>query len=117
MPQTVPRKERKEKPVIQTHDPLAPVSSQNSKPQAYKNTQVSQVTTKKPEVHQMSKDEDSSDEELSFQSIVQNKPSPTRVAMFLQECINEMNKDSDEESEEDMMSSEYDTDRSRTGRR
>jgi len=111
MPQLVPRKQKVEQPLIPTHDPLAPVS----KPQAYKNTQVSQVSMKKPEVHKM-KDEDSSDEELSFQSIVQNKPSPSKVAMFLQECINEMNKDSDDDSEEDMMSSEYDTDRSRRRR-
>ena len=108
MPQTVPRKERKEKPVIPTHDPLAPVS----KPQAYKNTQVSAPKRVDPPT----KEDISSDEELSFQSIVQKRPSPSKVAIFLQECINEMNKDSDDDSEEDMMSSEYDTDRSRRRR-
>jgi hypothetical protein len=128
MPQLVPRKQKVEKPVIPTHDPLAPVS----KPQAYKNTQVSMKTTTggsrsahQPEVHTATggsrgahqMEDDSSDEELSLQSIVRDKPSPSKVAMFLQECINEMNKDSDDEGfgsqEEDMMSSEYDTDRSR----
>jgi len=49
-----------------------------------------------------------SDEEISFESIIRDKPEPKIVAKFLQSCVNQLckNDDSDLEST-DMNDSEY----------
>ena len=101
MPQLVPRKQKVEQIRPPVHDPLAPKVKETSK----------LLPTTKSKVTQKQEEDSDSEEELSFASIVREKPSPSKVAMFLQECINEMVKDSDDETDSHLESSEYDTDR------
>jgi hypothetical protein len=60
-----------------------------------------------PQVKDIILEDSDEEEELSFDYIVREKPSPKKVAMFLQECVNEIMKEDDSESETDMNDSEY----------
>ena len=63
------------------------------------------------EKQQVREEESDSEDEISFQSIVRDKPKAEIVCEFLQEYINKLvNDDSDNESDY-MESSEYNTDR------
>jgi hypothetical protein len=49
-----------------------------------------------------------SDEEISFESVIREKPEPKIVAKFLQGCVNQILKDDDSDIEStDMNDSEY----------
>lgn len=52
-----------------------------------------------------------SEDEISFQSIIRDKPEPEIVAEFLQEYINKLVNDESDEDSDYMESSEYNTDR------
>ena len=61
--------------------------------------------------HQMQQNSDSEEEsEITFSSIIKDKPSPSKVATFLQMFINDIVKEDDSDDEDNMESSEYDTD-------
>jgi hypothetical protein len=114
MPQTIPRKQvQRTVPAPQPpNDPLTrpqqPAIKQDSergtRPEFLVRQQIKQVKTK-PE--QVVLDSDSEEEELSLESIVRDKPSPKKVAMFIQECVNDLIRDSDEESETEMEDSDF----------
>jgi len=48
-----------------------------------------------------------SDEEISLESIIRDKPSPKTVAKFLQSCVNQILKDDSDLESTDMNDSEY----------
>jgi hypothetical protein len=102
MPQVVQRKPKPQSiPNPPPPDPLA---------QRQKVQQQQQVKGKNkviPQVKDIILEDSDEEEELSFDYIVREKPSPKKVAMFLQECVNEIMKEDDSESETDMNDSEY----------
>jgi len=106
MPQLVPRKQVQRVPApAPPPDPLTqrliPTTATVAGP-----TRVSKIV--KTKVEQVKMDPESSDEEeLSFESIVRDKPSPKKVAMFIQECVNDLMKDSDEETSDQAEDSDY----------
>jgi len=108
MPQVVARKVKAETvPILPPHDPMNP----RPKVPAMSNAQVKQPVKEIPKVKnvQLEADSDSEEEEeISFETIVKQKPSPKKVAMFIQECINQIMKEDDsDQSETDMNDSEY----------
>jgi hypothetical protein len=54
-----------------------------------------------------SNESDSEEEELSFESIVRDKPSPKKIAIFVQACINQLIGDSDDEKDQEMDDSDF----------
>jgi hypothetical protein len=65
-------------------------------------------TTNLVKAKQEEKVESNSDEEISFESIIRDQPSPKTVAKFLQGCVNQILKDDNSDLEStDMNDSEY----------
>ena len=56
---------------------------------------------------QEEKVESNSDEEISFESIIRDQPSPKTVAKFLQSCVNQILKNDSDLESTDMNDSEY----------
>jgi len=104
MPQVVPRKQiqRTVPPPNPPNDPLTRPPKQEVK---HIIKEENKKIKTKPE--QVVLDSDSEEEEISFESIVRDKPSPKKVAMFIQECVNDLIRDSDEESETEIDDSDF----------
>jgi hypothetical protein len=113
MPQVVQRKPKPQSiPNPPPPDPLAqrPTGQKGGSRGAHQVQQQQQVKGKNkviPQVKDIIMEDSDEEEELSFDYIVKEKPSPKKVAMFLQECVNEIMKEDDSESETDMNDSEY----------
>jgi hypothetical protein len=102
MPQVVQRKPKPQSiPNPPPPDPLA------QRPKVQQKQVMKDKNKVIPQVKDIIMEDSDEEEELSFDYIVKEKPSPKKVAMFLQECVNEIMKEDDSESETDMNDSEY----------
>lgn len=107
---TIVQRRFQKQPPIPTPN-LDPLADRQKEIPTTKTLLASKMTTASrtkqiPKVQDVKLEDSDEEDVLTLESIIKEKPSPKKVALFIQECINELMRESDD-SETDMNDSEY----------